>query len=144
MLDDAAIIAALTDAAYEKYVARIGRKPQPMTADYAAFIREEHVWVTCDDARVVGALVLMHRIDHTLVYSIAVQPDLQKQGFGRALLAHAEAQARERGLAEVRLYTNERMTENIAWYARMGYIETSRDGGSGFSRVNMAKQLENV
>ena len=43
--DDAAAVAALTDAAYGKFVPRIGRSPMPMTFDYARVIAEHPVWV---------------------------------------------------------------------------------------------------
>ena len=42
-LSDVAAIVALTDAAYAKYIPRIGRKPQPMTTDYRPFVNEHSV-----------------------------------------------------------------------------------------------------
>lgn len=35
----------LAQVAYGPYVSRIGREPEPMTADYAAVIRHEEDWV---------------------------------------------------------------------------------------------------
>ena len=138
---DAAEISALTDSAYEKYVARIGRKPQPMTAHYDALIATDEVWVTRDPAGISGVLVLMPQSDHVLIYSIAVRPTLQRSGLGRRLLAHAESRCCHFRFNEVRLYTNQSMIENIAWYEREGYVETGRDGTSGFQRVNMVKRI---
>ena len=48
------------------------------------------------------------------------------QGSAQRLLDLAEQQADCLGLPEVRLYTNESMTENLAFYSRRGYRETHR------------------
>ncbi len=63
------------------------------------------------------------------------------KGDGRTLLDFAEAEARRRGLPEVRLYTNELMERNIALYAARGYAETERRQEESFRRVFMAKRL---
>ena len=42
---------------------------------------------------------------------------------------------------EIRLYTNEAMTANLAYYPRHGYTETHRAHEDGFRRVFFAKQL---
>jgi len=57
------------------------------------------------------------------------------------LLAFAEEQARALRLAEIRLYTNEAMTANLAYYPRHGYTETHRAQEDGFRRVFFAKKL---
>ena len=56
-------------------------------------------------------------------------------------MALAEEEARRRGLREVRLYTNEAMTENLAYYPRLGYTETRRALHDGFRRVFFSKTL---
>jgi ribosomal protein S18 acetylase RimI-like enzyme len=139
--DDAETITALTDAAYAKYIPLIGRKPQPMTADYRQLIAEHHVWLLTKDSQPAGALVLMYQPEHVLIYSVAVAPPYQKQGWGRHLLTWAEAQARQAGYSLIRLYTNERMEANIALYRRLGYEETGREDHLGSTLVHMAKHL---
>ena len=62
-------------------------------------------------------------------------------GSGRALLEFAEQQAAERGVRELRLYTHERMTENIELYERLGWTEYDRLVEHGFARVFMRKQV---
>ena len=49
--------------------------------------------------------------------------------------------ARGLGLGEVRLYTNEAMTENIAYYTRHGYAEIRRHEQDGFRRVFFRKPV---
>ena len=138
---DAPAIAQLAEAAYEKYVERIGRRPAPMDADYAALIDSANVWVLTRDGHLVGSLVTIVNDDHLLLDSIAVAPDAQGSGYGALLLHRAEDDAQEAGLTEVRLLTNAAMTENIAMYPRFGYVETHRGGQDGFRRVFFRKVL---
>jgi GNAT superfamily N-acetyltransferase len=138
---DVAEVRAVAAAAYESYVARIGRPPAPMTADYAGAVERGEVWVAVADGAIAGLLVLVPATDHLLLENVAVRPAAQGTGVGSRLLALAEDQARRLGLTEIRLYTNVKMTENLAYYPRHGYVETHRGEGDGFSRVYFAKRL---
>jgi ribosomal protein S18 acetylase RimI-like enzyme len=135
---DASAVAALTACAYAKYVPRMGREPEPMTVDYAEIIVDFYVWILGD---VDGVLVLKVEPDHLLIWSIAVDPAQQGCGLGRRLMAFAEDEARRLDRPELRLYTHETMTENIALYTRLGYQETERRREKGFERVFMRKAL---
>ncbi len=127
--------------AYTKYVERIGRPPAPMTADYAAILEHSRVWVLETGQAIVGALVTEDRGDHLLLETIAVAPGAQGIGYGRRLLERAERDAAELGFSEVRLYTNEAMTENLSFYPRHGYRETGRAVQDGFRRVYFSKTV---
>ena len=74
--------------------------------------------------------------------NVAVLPAAQGRGIGARLLALAEEQARGLGLREIRLYTNEAMTENLAYYPRHGYAETHRAKQDGFNRVFFRKPID--
>ena len=52
--------------------------------------------------------------------------------------------ARRLGYRELRLYTHEKMTENIALYLRVGFAETGRAQEAGYDRVFMTKHLDRV
>jgi ribosomal protein S18 acetylase RimI-like enzyme len=141
-LDDRTEIEAIVDAAYEKYIERIGKPPAPMLDDYTKLINVGAVSVLTDDDDSVAALiVLLPETDHLLLDNIAVRPDRQGRGFGRDLVAYAEREARGRGFSEIRLYTHVTMTENIALYRRLGFVETSRGAQAGYERVFMRKGL---
>lgn len=62
-------------------------------------------------------------------------------GVGARLLQLAERKARDHGLPEVRLYTNEAMTENLTYYSHRGYRETHRSTHEGYRRVFFTKIL---
>lgn len=133
---------AIVRDAYSIYIARIGKPPGPMLDDYAALIAEGAVSVLEDANGAIAALmVLLPKTDHLLLDNIAVRPDRQGQGLGRQLIAFAEAEARRLGHAELRLYTHATMTENIALYTRLGFIETGRGHENGYYRVFMTKRL---
>ena len=119
-------ITALVHDAYVGSVALLGRQPMPMTVDYAEAVALHEVWVLDEGDRLSGVLELIAKPDVMWIENVAVAPDRQGRGLGRRLLAHAEAQARERGLTAMGLLTNERYVENIAMYERHGYRETAR------------------
>ncbi|CAH0274577.1 GNAT family N-acetyltransferase [Roseomonas sp. CECT 9278] len=127
--------------AYGHYVARLGKPPGPMVDDYAQRIADGQAWVLEADGALVGLVVLEDADDALLLDNVAVAPAAQGKGHGRALMTFAEAEARRRGHAELRLYTHVLMTENIALYGRVGFRETGRASEKGFARVYMAKAL---
>ena len=139
---DVAAVRQLVQAAYGHYPPILGVTPAPLTADYAALVAGGHVHVAEQDGSVVGVLVLEAYPDHLLVENVAVAPDAQGHGVGSTLLALAEQQAAGRGLTELRLFTHERMTDNLAYYPRRGYVETHRTDDGGFHRVHFAKSLD--
>ena len=137
---EVAELRAIVVAAYSVYLPRMGRPPGPMTADYAAAVDRREVWVAVDD-EIAGLVVLVARADHLLLENVAVRPSEQGRGVGARLLALAEREAARLGLPEIRLYTHESMTENIAYYPRHGYTLTHRGGEDGFRRVFFTKRL---
>jgi GNAT superfamily N-acetyltransferase len=138
---DRATIEAIVRDAYSVYLDRMGKPPGPMLDDYAALIGDGAVSVDEEAGEVRAIIVLLPRADHMLLDNIAVRPDRQGTGLGRRLIAFAEAKARRHGFAEVRLYTHQTMTENIALYTHLGFVETGRGRENGYDRVFMTKRL---
>jgi len=138
---DKAAILQIVEAAYTPYIARIGRAPSPMLADYTAFIAADHVHILEQDGVLQGLVVLVPEQGSLLLDNIAVAPAAQRRGYGRTLLEYAERQARLARYQSIHLYTHELMTENIAIYSRHGYRETHRVEEKGFPRVYMCKTL---
>ena len=141
---DLPAIVALTAAAYAVYDAVLDAPALPVTEDYAPRIAAGEVWLLEEAATPIGLIVLETHPDHLMIFSVAVAPNQQGRGIGLRLLAFADARARAAGLSEVRLYTNARMTRNIALYTRYGYRETGRRTNPlrpGWVRVDMTRSL---
>jgi ribosomal protein S18 acetylase RimI-like enzyme len=137
--DDIAQIVRLVNAAYAKYLDRMEKPPAPMLADYATLIASGEVYVLESGAEIAGLLVIEARDQTLFIENVAVDPAFQ--GLGRRLMAFAEQYARERGLRELRLYTNKVMVENLAFYQRLGFVEVERRVDDGYHRVFMRKSL---
>ena len=138
---EAETLRKIAAAAYQQYVPRIGRAPSPMTADYSAAVRCGQAWVAVEDGEVAGFVVLVAEPGYLLLENVAVLPAAQGRGIGAGLLGFAEEHARSLRLPEIRLYTNEMMTENLTYYPRHGYTETHRMHQDGFERVFFRKRL---
>ena len=138
---DVPAMTRIVAAAYAKYIARIGKPPAPMLDDYAAHVRSRTAWVIEDHGAVAGLIVLLPMDDHLLLDNVAVNPALHGRGLGRALMVFAEREARRRGYQEVRLYTHEAMTENLAMYPALGWQETGRREEAGYRRVFFRKPI---
>lgn len=130
---------AVVTAAYSMYLPRMDAPPAPMTHDLTRDIVAGHVWVIGDPA--VGLICLIPREHALLIENVALAPEVQGRGTGRRLLRFAETRARELGKDRLELYTNEKMTENVALYTRLGYTETDRRTEDGYQRVFMEKRL---
>jgi GNAT superfamily N-acetyltransferase len=142
-VEDAALVAEITHAAYGIHVPALGRKPQPMTANYRDMLVQpgHDIWLFELSGDAVGLLVLVREEEALFVYSLAVRPEKHGNGFGGFLLKFAEAQAMRAGLQMVRLYTNALMGDNVAFYLAHGYHETSREPARPGATVYLAKVL---
>jgi ribosomal protein S18 acetylase RimI-like enzyme len=137
---DASRISEIARAAYAKYVARIGREPAPMSTDFVAAIAAGHVVVVETDGLIDGYMIAWPEPEAYFIDDIAVDPAKQGRGLGRRLLEHAFDEAPRHGASAVTLYTNVAMTENLALYARLGFVETHRAMEQGFDRVYLRRE----
>ena len=112
-----------------------------MLVDYEQAVADGSVYVAAHGAAIAGLVVLSDSDAGFMLNNLAVAPDCQGQGIGRLLIEFAENQARARGHDHIALYTNEKMTENIALYGRLGYIEVARRCEAGCRRIYMVKPL---
>ena len=101
--------------------------------------------LTCRrEGRLAGCLLLADRgsegrLRIVQMRQVAVEPELQGTGVGRALVAEAEAEARRRGFGRMILHARE---SAAAFYERLGYV---REGAPfvevGLPHAAMAKGL---
>ena len=100
------------------------------------------IFVALTGARVVGFACVWTRvppdgpddipIDHAYISDVAVIADLRGRGLGRALLQRAEAYARERGAAYLRVGVRAGNAVARQLYAAVGFTE---------DRIELAKRL---
>ncbi|ANP54155.1 ribosomal protein S18 acetylase RimI-like enzyme [Streptomyces griseochromogenes] len=135
---DVPAVKAVTDAAYQHYIERIGVVPQPMEADHAANVAAGKVFVLGEP--VIGLVVIEAHDDHLFLDSVAVRPDAHGKGAGRRLLEFVDARARALALPEVRLYTNAMMWENQQIYPRFGYEVVERRVDGPYDRIHYRKR----
>lgn len=134
-------VARIVADAYAPLAERMASLPGPMLDDYPARIAEGVVDVFETDGQIAG-FVICHAVDEAyLLENVAVAPEAQGRGIGRALIGHAEALAARAGVRRIRLYTHITMVENQTLYRRLGYRETGRGLEDGFDRVQFAKDL---
>ena len=140
---DADWLTKCTDEAYGIYVPVLGRKPLLMTLDYLAAINDFDIWSAERRGSNTGLLVLQHEQDHTLIYSVAVLQNRSGLGIGKLLLRHAEHVAVAKGFNQLRLYTYELMTRNLAIYRAFGYADSHVTEYKGHKVIHLKKLLSN-
>jgi len=139
--DDLDDVKSCAYAAYSKYIVRMDREPAPMLADFVSQIALGQVYVASCGSTFAGYVVFYGERDHIHLENIAVVPTQAGKGIGKRLMEYVEQSARASGLNAVVLYTNEAMTENLAMYPKLGYVETERKNQDGFNRVFFRKAV---
>ncbi len=133
---DADALSTCIDAAYAQYAAHITDLP-PVSADCAEEIEKYQVWVAEIENDVVGGLVMIPEEDFMLLANVAVHPDHQGSGLGRALIALAESESLDQGYRELRLNTHVDMPENVPLYEHLGWEQDHQHG----NKVSMKKMI---
>jgi len=141
-LNDVNDIMHCAQSAYQRYVARIGKAPAPMVADFASQVSNDWVWIATIENELVGYIVF-YPDQHVLhLENVAVLPSHTGKGIGKQLIEFAQTNAAELGLTHVELYTNEKMHENLALYPTLGFVEIERKTQDGFNRVFFSKSVK--
>lgn len=94
------------------------------------------------DGRLV-AMGALRRSDDRLaeVKRMRVAPEMQRRGYGRAMLLRLEQRARELGYSTLHLDTTTRQTAAQAMYRRHGFVEVGRDRHGPFDLILFEKRL---
>lgn len=138
---DLPAVEALQRAAYAPNRVLLGAEPLPLQWDYERVLCEREVWVLDSAAGLAGVAILLPRETDFLIDSLATAPMAQGLGYGNALVAAAQARARALGYDEVRLYTGEPLSANIAWYRRRGFSIERVEQMPDRRLVHMVKRL---
>jgi GNAT superfamily N-acetyltransferase len=137
-LEDANGIRDCMLAAYSAYADRMeGQSLPPIETDYLVELEQFPAWVAESSGKVIAGLVMDFDPDYATLSNIAVHPQYQGHGLGRALIEFAEERAREKNHSLLRLATHQLLTENILMYEHLGWIKT----GENKSRVYFEKRI---
>jgi ribosomal protein S18 acetylase RimI-like enzyme len=130
------------EAHYARSVAAAGASAQDAVRNaaetYARLLPDEfatpdhHFWYAYDGDRRVGFLWVKVTGATAFVYNVAVEEDVRRRGYGRAIMLAAERWCHDRGLTSIGLHVFAHNAGARALYEQLGFTETGR---------NMAKEL---
>ena len=101
-------------------------------ADISAQAASGEVWVIGAPA---VACVFLTPLPHALYLGkLAVDPAVQRMGYGGRLIALAELRGHELGLSALELWTRIELTENHATFRALGFVQTGVSSHAGFDR----------
>jgi len=114
-----------TNKAFYEEIVPPDRYREPFLAleDVQAESRRMTFYVSVQNGRIVGVVGLGTAGGVGIVGRLYVLPGSQRKGIGAALLAHAEDEARRRGLREIVVWTDPKATWAVSFYRRRGYRE---------------------
>ncbi len=78
------------------------------------------------DSNIAATAMVGHDGHRGWIYYVAVDPDLQRQDFGRAIMASAEDWLRQQGIEKVMLMVRPDNRQVQAFYDRLGYAVQER------------------
>jgi GNAT superfamily N-acetyltransferase len=113
-------IVALVHAAFGRLTPPSGALTETLD-DVTARIAAGPVLIAEADGALVGSLYCALKGDGLYLTRMAVRPDRQKQGIGRALLMAAETEARALGAQKLTLRVRVNVPENRAYFERAGF-----------------------
>jgi len=134
---DEPTLRAIASAAYSQYIEIMDQTPAPMLADFTTQIATKQIHLFESS----GFITLYPKEPALFIESIAVLPNAQGRGIGKALMDFADTNARALGLTSLELYTNAKMTENLTLYPHLGFTQTGRRQENGYDRVYFQKHL---
>lgn len=141
--DDAGEVLTIQRAAFVSEALIYGTADMPPLTQTLEQLRaelaESEGWVARMDGRLVGAIRVRETEELLLIGRIAIAPDVQGAGIGRALLEAAEKASRA---PEAELFTGSLSEANVRLYEDCGYrIVTRVDQGDGTEQLFLRKTL---
>jgi ribosomal protein S18 acetylase RimI-like enzyme len=119
---DTDAVIALWQHSFPEYAdpAKPQRDPRVSIANKLA-TQPELFFVGECDGRVIGTIIAGYDGHRGWLYSLAVAEDMRGNGYGRALVEHAESELGKRGCPKVNLQILAGKADVQAFYAKLGY-----------------------
>jgi GNAT superfamily N-acetyltransferase len=131
----------LIDSTYEPMIARLGLPPWPLRANIAQLIHSGTLWVIESKGLIAATIRLDVYWKCVQLELVTVLPELQRCGYGRALIEFAQSETRNRRRSSMQLITHERMIDAIGFYLHMGFVEVQRLQLQGHPFIQMKKAV---
>ncbi len=97
-------------------------------------VQPDLFWVGVLKEQIVATVMAGYDGNRGWIYHLAVTPELQGRGFGRAMMAEAERHLRSLGCPKVNLQVRASNAGVVAFYQALGYFSEER--------ISMGKRLE--
>lgn len=145
---DAGRLSRLIISAFSSYEIQLD-PPSSALKETPGAIREKlktHRAAIAESSGATIGCVLFTQEDGDALYigRLAVDPAWRRRGVARALIAHAEAEARRRGLGRLRIQVRIPLVGNQALFKSCGFVEVSRESHPGYTApttIRMEKPL---
>jgi ribosomal protein S18 acetylase RimI-like enzyme len=145
---DARLVLDLIEAAFAEYRGKLvpesgayGETPEGIAAQ---LVGGQGAIIAERDGVAVGCVLYREKGEDLYFGRLSVLPDHRRSGVAEALVAAVEAEGRVRGASGVSLGVRIALTGNQRLFARLGYVEISREAHPGFTEptsINMRKAL---
>lgn len=145
---DARLVLDLIQAAFAEYRGKLtpdsgayGETPEGIAAQ---LVGRQGALIAERAGVAVGCVLYRDKGDDLYFGRLSVPPDHRRGGVAEALVAAVEDEARARGASGVLLGVRIALPGNQRLFARLGYIEISREAHPGFTEptsINMRKAL---
>jgi len=138
---DARSVLRLGEATFVPASAQLGAVDWARRIDFAGFAYSGRLWVLELDRKIVGMIYLIGEPARLEIFALAVSPEFQRRGFGRALIEFAEREAHRREVGELCLQTPVQFLEAIAFYQRLGFVEAEQAELEGVRLLRLTKAV---
>jgi ribosomal protein S18 acetylase RimI-like enzyme len=97
-------------------------------------VQPDLFWVGVLGTRIVATVMAGYDGNRGWIYHLAVSPDMRRSGFGRAMMAEAEARLRTLGCPKINLQVRASNANTVRFYQALGYATEER--------ISMGKRLD--
>jgi len=96
-------------------------------------VQSDHFWVGIFESRIVAAVMAGYDGNRGWIYHLAVASEMRGNGFGRKMMAEAEARLRALGCPKINLQVRASNAATVKFYESLGYATEKR--------ISMRKRL---
>ncbi len=138
---DTRAIFRLLDATFYPINDRLGTSNWMDRVNVFQLVYSDTLWVLERDGDVIGMVCVQTAAETLQIFLLAVLPQWQRHGCGRALIDFAETEARHRKLRELSLQVPVQLTDAQAFYQRLGFTEAKREPYAGLTLIVMTRAV---